>query len=175
MNTFVALLRAINVGGTGKLPMAELRQLCEACGFSNVATYIQSGNVVFRSVLGEAAAKKTLEQALAVKMGKPFGVMMRGGAEMARLTAEAPYPAALPNQLYVIFLDAPPDQLAKDRLANLVAPGGEEWELRGRELFIHFPGGVGQSKLKIPFQKEGTGRNLNTVRKLAEMVAAAAA
>lgn len=100
MNTFVALLRAINVGGTGKLPMAELRQLCEACGFSNVATYIQSGNVVFRSVLGEAAAKKTLEQALAVKMGKPFGVMMRGGAEMARLTAEAPYPAALPNQLY---------------------------------------------------------------------------
>lgn len=165
----VALLRAINVGGTGKLAMTELRELCEGCGFTSVATYIQSGNVVFRSKLGEAAAKKALEQALARKMGKPFGVLVRSGAELARIAAEQPFPEALPNQLLVMFLDEPPPAGSLD---GLVAPGGEEWQLRGRELFLHFPQGMGKSKLKVPFQKIGTGRNLNTVRKLAEMAAA---
>jgi uncharacterized protein (DUF1697 family) len=169
MPSYVALLRAINVGGTGKLPMTELRELCVRCGFTDVATYIQSGNVVFRSELGAAAVKKALEAALVVKMGKPFGVILRSGAELAKVAAESPFPKAAPNQLLVMFLDEPP---ARGSLDVLVAPGGEEWELRGRELIIHFPMGAGQSKLKLPFAKIGTSRNLNTVRKLAEMAAA---
>lgn len=168
---YVALLRAINVGGTGKLAMTELRALCEGCGFTDVATYIQSGNVVLRSRLGEAGVKQALEAALAKKMGKPFGVMVRSGAELQRLAAAPPFAEAPPNFVYAHFFDEPLDPRT---LAGVAAPGGERWELRGRELFVLYPSGAGQSKLKLPVPKTGTSRNLNTVRKLAELAAALA-
>lgn len=117
----VALLRAINVGGTGKLAMADLRALCEGCGFTDVATYIQSGNVVLRSKLGEAGVKKALEAALAKKMGKPFGALVRSAAEMQRLAADPPFAEAPPNFVYAHFFDEP---LAKGVLDGVVAPGG---------------------------------------------------
>ena len=93
MTAFVALLRAVNVGGTGKLPMAELRALCEAAGCTAVTTYIQSGNVVFTSKLAEAKVKAKLERALAVHMGKPVPLMVpsstprssRPAADIARI------------------------------------------------------------------------------------------
>jgi uncharacterized protein (DUF1697 family) len=167
MKTYVALLRAINVGGTGKLSMADLRQLCLGCGFDNVATYIQSGNIVFRSKLAETGVKRQLGQALAEKMGKPFGVLVRTAPELLDVLSKNPFPTAAPNQVLILFLDEPPPP---DSLKTTIVPGREELALHGRELFIHFPDGMGQSKLKIPFQKTGTGRNLNTTRKLAEMV-----
>ncbi len=171
MTTYVALLRAINVGGTGKLAMTDLKQLCEGCGFTDVATYIQSGNVVFRSKLAAAAAQKALEAALAKKMGKPFGVLLRTAKEMASLAADPPFPEAKPNFLLIVFFDEP---LAEGALDAVTAPGpdGEEWQARGRELFIHYANGSGRSRLKLPLPKTGTSRNLNTVRKLAEMAAA---
>jgi uncharacterized protein (DUF1697 family) len=171
MTAYAALLRAINVGGTGKLAMTELRKLCEDCGCKNVATYIQSGNVVFQSKLSEASVKKTLEQALAKKMGKPFGVLVRTLAELKATIDNNPFPNAAPNQLLILFLNEAP---AAASLKDVVAPAREEFALCGRELFIHFPDGMGKSKLKIPFQKTGTGRNLNTVRKLILMLEALA-
>jgi uncharacterized protein (DUF1697 family) len=113
--------------------------------------------------------KKALEAALAKKMGKPFGALMRSAAEMQGLAAAPPFAEAPPNFVYAHFFDEP---LAKGALDGAVAPGGERWELRGRELFVHYPNGAGQSKLKLPVPKTGTARNLNTVRKLAEMAAA---
>jgi uncharacterized protein (DUF1697 family) len=166
VNTYVALLRAINVGGTGKLAMSDLRQLCQDCGFLDVATYIQSGNVVFRSKLKEAGVKNALEQALAQKMGKPFGVLVRTAKELLDVVDKNPFPEAPPNRVLIVFLDEPPPP---DSLKTVVIPGEEELVLQGRELFIYFPDGMGQSKLKVPFQKTGTGRNLNTARKLAAM------
>ena len=83
MNAFVALLRAVNVGGTGKLPMTELKAMCEAAGFQSVRTYIASGNVVFQSAKTEAQVKGALEAALAAYAGKPMGVLVRSAAEMA--------------------------------------------------------------------------------------------
>ncbi len=166
MHAYVALLRAINVGGTGKLAMADLRQLCERCGFRDVATYIQSGNVVFRSQLSETAVKQALEPALAKKMGKAFGVVVRTAAELLEVVEKNPFPDAAPHRVVIVFLDEPPP---RNSLKGIVAPAGEELVLSGRELFIHFPNGQGQSKLKVPFQKAGTGRNLNTTRKLAAM------
>src|SRR5690606_18491051 len=77
MTTFIALLRAINVGGTGKLPMAELSKLCEKAGLSNPKTYIQSGNVVFGSDAPDAEVKQALERALAEKLKKSVGVILR--------------------------------------------------------------------------------------------------
>lgn len=171
MKAYAALLRAINVGGTGKLPMAELRELCAGCGFTDVSTYIQSGNVVFRSKLSERGVKRALEQALAKKMGKPFGALIRTGAELEAVLGDNPFPKAPPAQLLVLFLDAPPPA---DCLDKIVIPGREELALRGRELFIFFPDGMGRSKLKVPLQKVCTGRNLNTVRKLAALTRALA-
>ena len=83
MTGYIALLRAVNVGGTGKLPMTELKAMCEAAGFSGVQTYIASGNVVFRAAHSEAHVKAALEKALAAYSGKPMGVLVHTAAEMA--------------------------------------------------------------------------------------------
>src|SRR5580698_11447764 len=91
MQAYVALLRAVNVGGTGKLPMTELKAMCERAGFKSVRTYIASGNVVFQSTKTEAQVKATLEKALAAYAGKAVGVMVRSAAEMAAVLAENPF------------------------------------------------------------------------------------
>lgn len=166
MAILVALLRAINVGGTGKLAMAELVGLCEKAGFTDVRTYIQSGNVVFRTGASEAKAKTTLERALAAKLGKPVGVFLRRPAELDRVLADNPFQEAPPNRVIVMFLDAAPP---KDAVAGVKRPSGERLVLLGRELYIHYPAGQGTSKLKVPFASEGTARNINTVTKLAAM------
>lgn len=166
MTTLIALLRAVNVGGTGKLPMAELRALCAKAGFRDVRTYIQSGNVVFASADKAPKVKATLESLLTKKLGKPCRVLVRTADELAAVVERNPFPEAAPNRLIVVFLDdAPPT----DALKGWKIPGEERLALQGREIFIHFPDGMGQSKLKIPFADIGTGRNLNTVRKLVEM------
>ncbi|MEY4551208.1 MAG: hypothetical protein RL685_7403 [Pseudomonadota bacterium] len=163
MPAYAALLRAVNVGGTGKLPMTELRRICEECGLSDVTTYIQSGNVVFRSKRTEAGVKKLLETALATQLGKPCGVLVRTAAELRALLEQNPFPAAAGNQLLVLFLDEKPPAAT---LKGVVAADGEELSACGRHVFIHFPNGMGRSKLKIPLVKVATGRNLNTVRKV---------
>lgn len=166
MPTHIALLRAVNVGGTGKLPMAELRTLCEKAGFTDVRTYIASGNLLFSSPLGERQAKARLEALLEKKLGKPCAVMMRSKADLEAVVKGNPFPEAAGNRLLIMFLDEKPPRSALD---DVVIPASERLELRGRELFIHFPDGMGTSKLKIPFAKTGTGRNLNTIEKLIEM------
>lgn len=163
MPTHIALLRAINVGGTGKLPMTELRALCEGLGFANVRTYIQSGNVVFESKLSPSRAKSALEDALEARLGKRHLALLRSIEEMAAVEARNPFPEADPKQLLVVFVDAPPP---RDAIARVKVPGRERLHLDGRELFIHFPDGMGKSKLKVPFADVGTGRNLNTIRAL---------
>ena len=130
MTAFIALLRAVNVGGTGKLPMGELVAMCEALGYGQVKTWIASGNVVFTSDQDAAAVKAGLEAALLAWAGKPGAVMVRTADEEIR-------------------------------------PGV-------REIYVHYPGGMGQSKLVIPAAKAGTARNMNTVAKLVEMAGALA-
>jgi uncharacterized protein (DUF1697 family) len=166
MPVYTALLRAINVGGTGKLPMSELRQLCSQAGFEKVTTYIQSGNVVFSSRLGEARVQRLLEEALAKKMGKPVGVHLRSSNELASILARNPFPGVPGNRVIVLFLETAPPA---DALAGLQIAGNEEVRLSGREIFVHYPDGMGKSKLKIPFAKTATARNLNTVEKLLEL------
>lgn len=172
MAVFVAFLRAVNVGGTGKLAMSELRELCEDAGFENVTTYIQSGNLVLTSKLAAAKVKQKLEAALRQKMGKPVGVFLRTPTELEAIVKRNPFKKAAPNQLLVLFLDR---AAPKSALANLEIPGREEVKLSGREVFIHYPDGMGRSKLKIPLADTATGRNLNTVRKLIELGRAGAA
>jgi uncharacterized protein (DUF1697 family) len=165
-SVFVALLRAVNVGGTGVLPMRDLVRICETAGFEHVRTYIQSGNVVFTTRLATATVKARLSRALATQLGKPVGVILRTGAELAAVARRNPFPSAPPNRVLVLFLDQAP---AVDALDGWRVPGRERLRLDGREVFIHFPDGMGGSKLKLPFAEIGTGRNLNTVGRLAAM------
>src|SRR5437763_3510072 len=109
MAAFIALLRAVNVGGTGKLPMSDLKAMCEELGFAAVRTVIASGNVVFTSRKSETAIKSALERRLAAYAGKPVGVLVRSAAEMAQVAADNPFPKAAPNRVIAFFLDrAPP-------------------------------------------------------------------
>jgi len=168
VTVYIALLRAINVGGTGKLPMAKLKAVCEELGFSDVKTYIQSGNVLFRAGEVEATVERKLDEALGTLLGKKPGVMLRSRKELEAIAANAPFPDAKPNYLLVSFL---PEAAPDDALDKMVAPDGEKAVLAGREIYVHFPIGSGKSRLKLPALKAGTARNLNTVRKLAEMAA----
>ncbi len=166
MNAFVALLRAVNVGGTGKLPMAELKAMCEAAGFQSVRTYIASGNVVFQSKKTEAQVKAALETALAGYAGKPVGVLVRSASEMAEVLAGNPFKQMPANRTVAFFLNGPPPEDALRTLSNRTT---EEIRLGLREIYAFYPDGMGNSKLKIPAARNGTARNMNTVAKLAEM------
>ena len=168
MTSYVALLRAVNVGGTGKLPMDELKALCEAAGFADVRTYIASGNVVFGSRLAEKAVKKALEQRLQEYAGKPVGVMVRTAAEMAAVLAANPFPEAAGNRTVAIFLDAPP---ASTALQDVTGVNGERLVLGRREIYVHYGEGMASSRLKIPAAKAGTARNMNTIARLVDMAA----
>lgn len=169
MTVYAALLRAVNVGGTGALPMTELKAICEALGFSAVKTYIQSGNVLFRSDDAEQAVADRLDEALGRRFGKRPGVMVRTTEELEAIVKNAPFPEAKPNFLLVNFLTEP---VPADALDKMVAPDGEEAVVAGREIYVHYPNGSGRSKLKFPALKTATSRNLNTVRKLAELARA---
>lgn len=168
MGSFVALLRAVNVGGTGKLPMSDLKGICEELGFAAVRTFIASGNVVFASRKSEAAIKAALEKRLEAYAGKPVGVAVRSAAEMAQVLSDNPFPKAAPNRTMAVFLDrAPPP----DTLAGIRGQRDEEIGLGRREIYIRYDQGMGTSKLVIPAAKTGTARNMNTVATLAKMAA----
>ncbi|WP_266156948.1 DUF1697 domain-containing protein [Dyella silvatica] len=168
MTRYVALLRAVNVGGTGKLLMTELKSLCEAAGFSDVRTYIASGNVVFTSQLNETAVQKALGKHLQSHTGKSVGVLVRTAAEMAQVLADNPFPEAPGNRVVAIFLDTPPAATALNDVGGVVE---ERLALGRREIYVHYGDGMADSRMKLPIAAHGTARNINTVAKLAELAA----
>jgi uncharacterized protein (DUF1697 family) len=170
MTVYIALLRAVNVGGTGKLPMAELKAMCEAAGFKNVRTYIASGNVLFESSTTEARVKSLLEAHLKVYAGKPVGVVVRTVRELAAVLKANPFPKAAPNRTVAIFLDEAPPSGA---LKHATGSAGEEMRLGAREIYVHYGDGMADSKLKIPAAKAGTARNINTIGALVKLAGAA--
>lgn len=146
--------------------MADLKAKCGAAGFDRVKTYIASGNVVFDSKAAPARVKAELETRLLAYAGKPVGVVVRTAAEMAAVRKANPFPKAEPKYAYAIFLDQRPP---RDALEDATGRSDEEMHLGAREIFVHYPSGMGRSKLRIPAAKTGTARNMNTVAKLAEM------
>lgn len=168
MTAYVALLRAVNVGGTGKLPMKDLRTLCESLGFENVRTYIASGNVVFDSHAEQATVKRELERALAEYAGKPVGVFVRTGAELSELLKRNPFRTAAPNRTVAVFLDAPPPT---DLMSGVSGLADEEIAPGLQEIYIHYGHGMASSKLRVAAARSGTARNINTIAKLAQLAA----
>ncbi len=176
MARMLALLRAVNVGGR-KLPMAGLRELCTELGWQDLATYIQSGNLVFAAAGKPPALERTLEAAIAGKFGLDVPVIVRGKAEWAKLAAANPFARAAreaPNRLQLLVSKRPPADDAAEKLAAR-AQAGEQVAAAGGGVWIHFPEGVARSKLTPSLIDKAigsaaTGRNYRTVLKLREML-----
>ncbi|MEU3998629.1 DUF1697 domain-containing protein [Streptomyces fungicidicus] len=175
---YAALLRGINVGGSRKVPMAELRTLLEGLGHEGVRTHLQSGQAVFASGHGD---EESLAAELAAAVERHFGfavdVIVRDHAYLKGIVEACPFPAAElePKQLHVTYFSAPvtPERFTEvDRAAYLP----EDFRLGDRALYLYAPDGLGRSKLAEHLSKPrvnkgvvATSRNWNTVRKLAEL------
>ena len=171
--SFVALLRGINVGGKSLVSMAELRALFSSLGFEDVATYIQSGNVVFRSpIADEDAVVAKLEREIAEAFAVSPAVLLRTPAELETIAASNPYLSrkADLSKLHVVFLDRAPPASAVAELDPERSPP-DEFTLQGRELYLHLPNGAGRSKLTLDYLERvlgvrATQRNWNTLVQL---------
>jgi uncharacterized protein (DUF1697 family) len=173
MKTFVALLRGVNVGGKNRIPMTELKSSFSALGHEDVVTYIQSGNVVFRSPRGNAKdVAAAVEQEIAATFGLSVTVLLRTPAELAAITEENPFLArnADLSKLHVVFLADRPAAAAVGRLDPGRSPP-DEFSVLGREIYLRLPNGAGRSKLTIDYFERrlgvaATARNWKTLLKL---------
>ena len=180
MPTHVALLRGINVGGRNRVAMADLREV--VLGHTEVATYVQSGNVVFTSEEADTATiAAALERAIAEHLGVQPKVIVLTRAELAQVVADNPFPdEPNPRWVHAIFRNGP---LSPNELAAVAAnqqraqDQGRDDEARvvGTTLFLHTPGGLGRSELAAQLTRlggfrtaeaAGTARNWATVSKL---------
>ena len=165
MTAYVALLRAVNVGGR-KLKMEDLKRVARGAGMASPKTYIASGNLLFTSNKGEAAVKKALEKALTEHMGEPVEVMVRTTNELADTVKANPFAKEPANRVVAIFFDDAPSSEAIGEAKNVA---NERLARRKREIYVHYPDGQGRSKLRLGTKAAGTARNMNTVAKLAEL------
>ena len=167
MNTRIILLRGVMPVGKNRVPMARLREVLTKAGFSNVRTYIASGNVLVDSTLTEAAIAKCVRDLIATHIGPDILVLVRTAAEIQAALKNNPFPNGAPNHVLIYFFARP---VAGDFLKAVVAPGGEEVVVSGREVYVHYPVDIGHSKLKLPKEaQQATARNINTLAKLLEM------
>ena len=166
MTAYVALLRAVNVGGR-LLKMEDLKRVAGEVGVESPKTFIASGNLLFTSNKAEAVVKKQLEKALTDHMGKPVELMVRTAQELAETVKTNPFEKEPGNRVAAIFFDEAPAadaiKAAKNVANERLAPGK-------REIYVHYPDGQGRSKLKLGTKAPGTARNMNTVAKLAELL-----
>lgn len=167
MTDYVALLRAVNVGGTGKLAMADLRAMGEACGFAEVRSFIASGNLLFASAMGEAQVKAALEARLADYAGKRVAVLVRDATEMAAIVAANPFPDAHPSRHLVHFYDSAPPA---DLIARCRDIGGERLAMGLRELHVDYGEGIRHTRLKIPTHGDSTSRSINSVTRMVALL-----
>jgi uncharacterized protein (DUF1697 family) len=181
MNTYIALLRGINVGGNNKLPMRELAPLLAGLGLQNVKTYIQSGNVVFQSELTDPAQ---LSQAItgAIRQSHGFApyVLILDLKALQAAVAANPFPEGEkdPKSLHLFFMDANPQSVDAEALDRAKAPN-ERYQLVGQVFYLHAPDGIGRSKLAETAGKgwgvNMTARNWRTVTEVLAIAAEIAA
>jgi len=177
MAVLVALLRGVNVGGHHKLKMDNLRALCEGIKLGGVKTYLQSGNVVFRtSERNLPALSDKIESCVERELGFRPEVLLRTVPEMREVIERNPFAERKgiePGKLAVVFLEDEPTAVMRKALLEMdIAP--EELHVIGRQLYIYFPNGQARPKLSWPqvakiLKTSSTARNWNTVTKLLEL------
>ncbi len=175
MPTYIALLRGINVGGHHIIRMADLRAMFERAGAADVATYIQSGNVVFGHASRSAATLATdLARRIERAAGFPVPVALRSATELAAVIATNPFAKETVDHLHVSFLATKPPATALATISP-AAFAPERFALQGREVYLHLPDGMGKSKLAVALMKDksiaaiATARNWRTVLELDRM------
>jgi len=180
MTVYISLLRGVNVGGNNMVKMEALRALYAKLKFRDAASYVQSGNVVFRAAGSDAEAiGRQIEGAIERTFGIRPRVVLRTTEELRAVIARNPFAGRSgiePSKLLVTFLAGKPSDEARAKWATLHTPP-EEMHLHERELFTYFPNGISNSKLKLPavdraLEIPGTARNWNTVTKLLAMAEA---
>jgi uncharacterized protein (DUF1697 family) len=182
MTVYVSMLRAVNVGGTSRIKMDALRAAYESIGVTDVRTLLQSGNVVFRSSIGDRERLvKRIMQELERQLDLQVEVVLRTLAELASIVERGPVlsPRADPSKLLVMFLSRVPDAAAQAALAkwHKASKMPEMLEMRGPEIYLYYPDGVGRSKLSGAVLENklgvsGTARNWNTLVKLLDVARA---
>jgi uncharacterized protein (DUF1697 family) len=178
MTVYVSMLRAVNVGGSSRIKMDALQRVYESLGQADVRTLLQSGNVVFRSNLTDRPRLvKRIMQELERQLGLQIEVILRTLAEVAAIVERGPLlsPRADPGKLLVMFLSSVPTAAAQAALLkwHKAKELPEMLELRGPEIYLYYPNGVGRSKLTSAviedrLETSGTARNWNTLVKLVE-------
>lgn len=172
VTTYIAFLRAINLGPTNKIAMPELRKMAEGLGYSDVATYINSGNLILTTTKKAAVVERELAKAIRETFGFNIDVTVRTDAQLAKVLADNPYPDGNPSQVTVAFLMKAPDAQARQRVVSLAAEH-EPLTFAGREVYVNYSHGLGTSKLAVKFSSavgvSSTVRTIRTVAKLVEM------
>jgi uncharacterized protein (DUF1697 family) len=169
MTMYAAFLRGINVGGNKSVPMAKLRELAEELGYADVATYINSGNLVFTATKKPAALEKELAKAIQATFGFGVDVCVRSQVQLKKILAANPYPDGDASKVTVAFLASKPPAGVEDRLAAL-ATEHEPFTVAGTEVYVHYGQGLGKSALAEKFAKlvgvSATVRNVRTIEKV---------
>lgn len=171
MAVLVALLRGVNVGGAGKLPMAGFRAMLEGIGCRAVATYIQSGNAVFESDIGARDLEPMIRDAVSAGFGFAPETFVLTAEEIAAALTDHPFAGAEPKLVHVVFLRETP--LTDEAALRALAQPGDGWHIGPCRFTLHTPGGFGTSKLaeRLPrlLPQPMTARNLRTVAELDRM------
>jgi uncharacterized protein (DUF1697 family) len=178
LKTYVALLRGINLGAHNKVSMADLRALFANLGAEDVATYVQSGNVVFRNADSPGKLAEAIEKGIRRDLGLDVTVLLRTQRQLAKVVTGNPFAdhTSEPTKLHVTFLADKPDRAQVRKLDPMLAEP-DEFRVIGQEVYMHLPNGYGRSKLSNAyFEKQldvrATTRNWRTVTKLAELASA---
>lgn len=174
MGTYVAFLRGINLGSTNKISMPALRELAEGLGYTEVRTYINSGNLIFTSTKKAATLERELSAAINQSLGHRIDVCVRTPAQLKKVLADNPFPDGNPRQVTVAFLTAASGPDAKRKVAE-IAKDYEPFSFAGKQIYVHYSQGIGTSKLAERFSAivgvSSTVRNINTVTKVLAMCA----
>lgn len=182
MPTYISLLRGINVGGHKKIPMKDLKTLYESAGFTNVKTYIQSGNVVFNAKSSDILRINTkIEKAIEDSFGFPVTVITRLDADLGKIIKRNPFAGQDridERHLFVVFLGAKPSTAAVKELSIPAVKTRDELKVSGLEIFVHCPDGYGRTPYSILFFEKklkvaATARNWRTTTTLYAMATGA--
>lgn len=179
MQTYISLLRGINVSGQKSIKMEDLREMYESLGYERVKSYIQSGNLIFDTVRNDPAGlEKTLEQSILDSFGFEVPVFVRNLFTMERILEDNPFTgndSIDQDRLYVTFLSKKPDRKNIPELSNMDL-GEEEYQIMDSHIYLHLPGGYARTKLsnntfERKLKLQATTRNWKTVNKLYEIAA----
>jgi uncharacterized protein (DUF1697 family) len=169
--TYVTFLRGVNLGPTNKISMPELRAMAEDLGYTDVATYINSGNLIISSTKNAATVEREISDAIKKTFGRSIDVTVRTPAQLKKILAENPYPDGNPSQVTVAFLTKTSAADAKEKVAA-VAKDYEPFTFSGQQVYVNYSKGIGRSKLAEKFSDIiGVSSTVRTVRTVEKVLA----